>query len=43
MNFSPKYLIKVLEEHDFTFKRSRGSHQLFYNPTTQKNSCSSLT
>ena len=36
MNFSPKYLIKVLEDHGFTFKRSKGSHQLFYNPTSKK-------
>lgn len=36
MNLSPKYLIKILEQHDFIFKRSKGSHQLYYNPITNK-------
>lgn len=33
MNLSPKFLIKVLEQNGFVFKRSKGSHQLFYNPS----------
>jgi predicted RNA binding protein YcfA (HicA-like mRNA interferase family) len=36
MNLSPKYLIRILEQHDFIFKRSKGSHQLYYNPITNK-------
>ncbi len=36
MNLSPKYLIKVLEQHGFVFKRSKGSHQLYFNPATNK-------
>jgi len=36
MNFSPKHLIKILENNGFTFRRSKGSHQLYYNPVTNK-------
>ncbi|HLT42070.1 MAG TPA: type II toxin-antitoxin system HicA family toxin [Sphingobacteriaceae bacterium] len=36
MNLSPKHLIKFLEENGFIFKRSKGSHQLYYNPVTNK-------
>lgn len=36
MNLSPKYLIKILVLHGFVFKRTKGSHQLFYNPVTNK-------
>lgn len=36
MNFSPEYLIKILERNGFFYKRSRGSHKLFYNPLTNK-------
>jgi predicted RNA binding protein YcfA (HicA-like mRNA interferase family) len=36
MNLSPKYLIKVLEEHGFVFKRSKGSHQIYFNPVANK-------
>ncbi len=36
MNQTPKYLIKLLEENGFLFKRAKGSHQIFYNPTTNK-------
>lgn len=36
MNLSPKSLIKFLELNGFIFKRSKGSHQLFYNPVTNK-------
>jgi predicted RNA binding protein YcfA (HicA-like mRNA interferase family) len=36
MNLSPKHLIIILEQHGFIFKRSKGSHQLYYNPDTNK-------
>jgi predicted RNA binding protein YcfA (HicA-like mRNA interferase family) len=36
MNLSPQNLIKILELYGFFFKRSRGSHQLYYNPVTKK-------
>ena len=36
MNLSPKYLIKILQQHGFIFKRSKGSHELYYNPVTNK-------
>ncbi len=36
MNQSPKHLIKILEDNGFIFKRSKGSHQLFHNPNTNK-------
>ena len=36
MNLSPRYLIKILELHGFQFKRSKGSHQLYYNSITNK-------
>jgi len=36
MNLSPKHLIKILEQNGFIFKRSKGSHQLYYNPATNK-------
>ena len=36
MNLSPKYLIKLLESNGFIFKRSKGSHQLYYNAETNK-------
>lgn len=36
MNLSPKHLIKILEQRGFIFKRSKGSHQLYYNPATNK-------
>lgn len=36
MNLSPKRLIKILEENGFFLKRSgKGSHQIYYNPTTK--------
>ncbi len=31
MNLSPKHLIKLLEQSGFIFKRSKGSHHLYYN------------
>ena len=36
MNLSPKYLIKILEQYGFVFKRSKGSHQLYYNAASNK-------
>jgi predicted RNA binding protein YcfA (HicA-like mRNA interferase family) len=36
MNLSPKYLIKILLQNGFAYKRAKGSHQLYYNPTTNK-------
>ena len=36
MNLSPKYLIKILEQHNFIYKRSKASHQLYYNQDTNK-------
>lgn len=36
MNQSPKYLIKLLEENGFLFKRAKGSHQIFHNSITNK-------
>jgi predicted RNA binding protein YcfA (HicA-like mRNA interferase family) len=36
MNLSPKHLIKILEKYGFFYKRAKGSHQLFYNPITNK-------
>ncbi|MEI5984371.1 type II toxin-antitoxin system HicA family toxin [Sphingobacterium sp. PU5-4] len=36
MNLSPKKLIKILKQYGFVFKRSKGSHQLYYNPVTNK-------
>ena len=34
MNQSPQHLIKLLEKKGFLFKRSKGSHQIFYNSAT---------
>jgi predicted RNA binding protein YcfA (HicA-like mRNA interferase family) len=31
MNQSPQHLIKLLEQNGFVFRRSKGSHQVFYN------------
>ncbi len=31
MNQSPQHLVKLLEKNAFIFKRSKGSHQIFYN------------
>ena len=36
MNLSPKHLIKMLEQHGFIYKRSKGSHQVYFNPGTKK-------
>ena len=34
MNQSPQHLIKLLEKYGFIFKRSKGSHQIYYNIAT---------
>lgn len=36
MNLSPDYLIRLLEENGFVFKRAKGTHQVFYNPISNK-------
>jgi len=36
MNLSPKYLIQLLEENGYIFKRAKGSHQVYYNPINDK-------
>jgi len=36
MNLSAKFLIKLLEKHGFIFKRSKGSHHLFYDAENNK-------
>lgn len=36
MNLNPKRLIEILEQHGFIFKRSKGSHHLYYNAVTNK-------
>lgn len=36
MNLSPKHLIKILEMQGFLYRRAKGSHQIYFNPTTNK-------
>lgn len=36
MNLSSKFLIQLLEQNQFVFKRSKGSHHLFYNNESKK-------
>jgi predicted RNA binding protein YcfA (HicA-like mRNA interferase family) len=36
MNLSSKNLIKILQENGFLFSRAKGSHQLFYNASSNK-------
>jgi predicted RNA binding protein YcfA (HicA-like mRNA interferase family) len=36
MNYSAKYLIKILEKNGYIYRRSNGSHQLFYHPEKNK-------
>jgi predicted RNA binding protein YcfA (HicA-like mRNA interferase family) len=36
MNLNPKYLIKLLEQNGYLFKRSKGSHFLYFNPISNK-------
>lgn len=36
MNLTPKFLIRLLEKNGFVLKRTKGSHQIFYNKETNK-------
>jgi len=36
MKLDPSFLIRILQQNGFIFKRSRGSHQLYYNPISHK-------
>ena len=36
MNLSAKNLIKVLENNGYIFKRSKGSHHLYFNSSLNK-------
>jgi predicted RNA binding protein YcfA (HicA-like mRNA interferase family) len=36
MNYSPKFLIHILEENGFKYKRSKGSHFLYHHPEKDK-------
>jgi predicted RNA binding protein YcfA (HicA-like mRNA interferase family) len=36
MNLSPKFLIKILEQHGFVFRRPKDSHQVYYNSESNK-------
>jgi len=36
VNFSAKYLIKILEQNGYVFKRAKGSHHLYYSPASGK-------
>ncbi len=36
MNQSPQFLIQLLKKHGFEFKRSKGSHHIYYNSETNK-------
>ncbi|MBC7553706.1 MAG: type II toxin-antitoxin system HicA family toxin [Taibaiella sp.] len=36
MNLSPSYLIKLLVQNGFIYKRTGGSHQVYYNSSTHK-------
>ena len=36
MNYSAKFLIEVLKKEGYIYRRSSGSHQLFYHPGSNK-------
>jgi predicted RNA binding protein YcfA (HicA-like mRNA interferase family) len=36
MKLNPKFLIIILEQNGFFHKLTKGSHQLFFNPETNK-------
>lgn len=36
MNLSPNYLIKLLERNGFIYKRTSGSHWVYYNSSSLK-------
>ncbi len=35
MNLSSKALIQILEKNSFEYKRQKGSHQIYYNPSSR--------
>jgi predicted RNA binding protein YcfA (HicA-like mRNA interferase family) len=36
MNLSPSYLIRLLETNGYLYKRTNGSHNVYYNPDTKR-------
>lgn len=36
MNLTPSYLIRLLEQNGYFYKRSSGSHKVYFNPETRK-------
>lgn len=36
MNYSAQNLVKILLKNGFSFKRGKGSHQVYYNPVSNK-------
>jgi predicted RNA binding protein YcfA (HicA-like mRNA interferase family) len=36
MNYSAPYLIKILERNGYGYRRSNGSHHLYYHPGKNK-------
>ena len=36
MNLSPSYLIQLLEDAGFVYRRAKGSHRIYYNPVNNK-------
>jgi predicted RNA binding protein YcfA (HicA-like mRNA interferase family) len=36
MNLSPSYLIRLLETNGYFYKRTNGSHNVYYNPDTKR-------
>ncbi|HBB91614.1 MAG: hypothetical protein A2X22_00310 [Bacteroidetes bacterium GWF2_49_14] len=36
MNYSAKNLIRILEENGYAFRRSNGSHHIYYHPDKKK-------
>ena len=36
MNLSPSYLIQLLENAGFQYKRAKGSHRVYYNPVSNR-------
>jgi predicted RNA binding protein YcfA (HicA-like mRNA interferase family) len=36
VNFSARYLIRILEENGYVFRRSNGSHHIYVHPGKKK-------
>jgi len=36
VNYSAKYLIKILEQNGYIFRRSNGSHHIYFHPVKKK-------